>query len=86
MRVGEPGDPFGCGAEMTRWPARQARIAERDGQVCLAGSGRPEQDDVLAGVQEVELAEVLDDCLLHRALEGEVELLQRLSGGEARGA
>jgi hypothetical protein len=33
-------------------------------------------------VQEVELAEVLDHGLLHRALEGEVELLERLSGWE----
>ena len=51
----------------------------------LAGAGRAEQDHVLARVQEVELAEVLDDGLLHAALEGEVELLQRLAGGEAGG-
>jgi hypothetical protein len=36
-------------------------------------------------VQEVELVDVLDDLLLHRALEGEVELLQRFAGGEPRG-
>ena len=47
--------------------------------------GRPEEDDVLAAVQEVELAEVLDQGLLDRALEGEVELLERLAGGEAGG-
>jgi hypothetical protein len=35
-------------------------------------------------VQEVQLAEVLDHLLLDRALEGEVELLQRLAGREAR--
>ena len=51
----------------------------------LAGAGRAEQDDVLAAVQEVELAEVNDRGLLDRALEGEVELLQRLVRGEARG-
>src|SRR3954464_5961822 len=51
----------------------------------LAGAGWPEQDHVLARVQEVELAEVLDDGLLHAALEGEVELLQGLAGGESRG-
>jgi len=34
-------------------------------------------------VQEIELAEVLDDLLLDRALEGEVELLEGLAGGEA---
>ncbi len=47
-------------------------------------AGRPEQDDVVFGGEEVELAEVEDERLLHRALEAEVELLERLSGGEAR--
>jgi hypothetical protein len=51
----------------------------------FAGAGRAEQDHVLARVQEVELSEVLDDRLFHAALEGEVELLQRLAGGEPRG-
>jgi hypothetical protein len=61
--------------------------ADRDGdrQVGFAGAGRAEQDHVLARVQEVELAEVLDDRLLDRALEGEVELLKRLARREARG-
>jgi hypothetical protein len=36
------------------------------------------------GVQEVQLTEVLDHLLLDRALEGEVELLERLSAWEAR--
>jgi hypothetical protein len=34
-------------------------------------------------VQEVELAEVLDHLAADRALEGEVELLERLAGREA---
>jgi hypothetical protein len=34
-------------------------------------------------VEEVELAEVLDDLAFDRALEGEVELLERFAGGEA---
>jgi hypothetical protein len=38
------------------------------------------QDHVLLGGQEVELAEVLDHLLSDRALEGEVELLERLAG------
>jgi hypothetical protein len=45
-----------------------------------------ERDDVGARVQEVELSEVLDDGLLHAALEGEVELLERLAGGEPGGS
>jgi hypothetical protein len=36
-------------------------------------------------VEEVELAEVLDHGLLHRALKCEVELLQGLAGWEAGG-
>jgi hypothetical protein len=36
-------------------------------------------------VQEVELPEVLDHLLFDRALEGEVELLERLAGGEPCG-
>jgi hypothetical protein len=51
----------------------------------LAGAGRAEQHDVLARVQEVELAEVLDDLALDGALEGEVELLKCLARREARG-
>ena len=46
--------------------------------------GWAQRDDALLGVQEVELAEVLDHGLLHAALEAEVELLQGLSGREAR--
>jgi len=37
-------------------------------------------------VQEVELAEVLDHLFLDRALEAEVELLERLARGKARRA
>src|SRR3954470_14128952 len=53
--------------------------------MALPGAGRAQEDDVVLGVQEVELAEVLDDLAADRALEGEVELLKRLAGGEARG-
>ena len=51
----------------------------------LAGAGRAEQDDVLLAVQEVELAEVQDRLAPQRGLEGEVEFLERLAGGEAGG-
>ena len=50
----------------------------------FAGAGRAEQHDVLLGVQEVELAEVLDHLAADRALEAEVELLERLALREAR--
>ena len=72
-------------ANWTRCPARQARIESAIARCVLPVPGRSEQDHVLAGVEEVELAEVLDHRLLHRALEGEVELLERLAGGEPGG-
>ena len=44
----------------TRCPAWQARIAEPDGQVGLAGAGRAEEDHVLLGGDEVQGAQVGD--------------------------
>ena len=60
LRVGEQGDPFGGGAERDAVAGQAGADAERDRQVRLAGAGRAEQDDVLAAVEEVELAEVDD--------------------------
>ena len=85
MGVGESGDPFGRGGKRDAMASQARADAERDRQVGLAGAGRAEQDDVLFAGEEVELAEVLDDGLLDRALEGEVELLERLVRGEPGG-
>ncbi len=57
---------------------------QRD-QVRLAGAGRAQEDDVLAAVQEVELAEVQDQVALEARLEGEVELLKRFACREPGG-
>src|SRR5439155_23985875 len=81
--VAEAGDPLGRGREADALAGEAGTDAERDRQVRLAGAGRAEQDDVVAGGEEVELAEMEDERLLHRALEAEVELLERLAGGEA---
>ena len=85
LGVGEQRDPFGGGAERDAVAGQAGADAERDREVRLAGAGRAEQDDVLFAGEEVELAEVQDRGLLDRALEAEVELLQRLSGWEAGG-
>ena len=85
LGVGEQGDPFGGGAERDAVAGQAGADAERDRQVGLAGAGRAEQDDVLAAGEEVELAEVQHRVAAERGLEGEVELLERLAGGEARG-
>src|SRR5688572_18919440 len=84
LGLGEPGDPLGGGREGDALAGQAGADRDGDREMCLAGPGRAEQHDVLLGVQEVELAEVLDDLALDRALEGEVELLERLSGGKAR--
>ena len=76
---------MGRGGELHALTGQARADRQRDSEVRLAGAGRPEQDHVLAGVQEVQLAEMLDDGLLDAALEGEVELLQRLAGREAGG-
>jgi hypothetical protein len=49
----------------------------------FAGAGRAQEDDVVFGGQEVELAEVEHERFLDRALEAEVELLECFAGGEA---
>ena len=86
LGVAEAGDPFGRSGERDAVAGQAGADPERDRQVRFAGAGRSEQDDVLAAGEEVELAEVFDDGLLDRALEGEVELLERFVGREPRGA
>ena len=61
-------------------PGQAGADADGDREVGLAGAGRAEQDDVLFAGEEVELAEVQDGGARDRCLEGEVELLERLSG------
>jgi hypothetical protein len=85
LGLAEPRDPLCGGREGDALAGQAGPHPERDREVGLAGAGRAEQDHVLARVQEVELPQVLDHLALDRALEGEVELLERLSGGEARG-
>ena len=86
LRVGEQRDPFGRGAEQDALAgeARADPQARSPGVSCRSRAGRAGSRSL--GVQEVELAEVLDHLLLDGALEGEVELLERLAGGEPGGA
>ena len=81
------------GGRPIRWRSRNSDAlagearADREGdrEMGLAGSGWAEEDHVLLAVEEVELPEMLDDLLFDRALEGEVELLERLAGWEPCG-
>src|SRR5215207_1260020 len=85
LRVGEHGDPFGGGAERDAVSGEAGADADRDRQMTFPGPRRAEQDEILAAGEEVELAEMQDLVAADRGLEGEVELLERLAGGEARG-
>jgi hypothetical protein len=85
LGVGEQRDPFGRGAERDPVAGQASPDAERDREVCLAGAGRAEQDDVLLAGEEVELTEMQDRVALEACLEREVELLQGLARGEPRG-
>jgi hypothetical protein len=50
--------------------------------VGLAGAGRAEEDHVVSLVQEVLLGQVRHGLAFHRALEGEIEVVQRLDLGK----
>ena len=85
LSVGQERDPFGRGAKRDAVPGQAGADPQGDRQMRFAGAGRPEQDDVLAALQEIELAEMQDAVAADRGLKAEVELLQGLSGGEAGG-
>ena len=51
----EPVDPLGGGGEGDAVAGQAGTDAQGDGEVGLAGAGRTEEDDVGAGVDEVEL-------------------------------
>ena len=58
---GEAVDPFGGGGEHDAVPGVAGADGHTDGEVGLAGAGRAEEDDVVAGGDEVEGGEVGDD-------------------------
>ena len=58
---------------------------EAYGQMSLPDPGRPEQDHVLAAIDEAELVQALDLLALDAGLEGEVELIERLDRGQPGG-
>jgi hypothetical protein len=80
--VGEAGDPVGGGGERDAVPSLAGPDRQAGGQVGLAGAGRAEEHDVLAAGDEVQRAQVRDQVALQAAGVVEVELLQRLAGGE----
>ena len=84
LGVQEPGDPVGRRGEEHPVPREAGPDPKGDRQMGLPGPGRAEEHDVLFAKEEVELGEVEHHLLLHRVLEGPIELLEGLATGEPR--
>ena len=80
--VGGAGDPLGRGREQDPVAMVGCGDAQAGGQVGLAGAGWAEEDDVVAGGDEVQGAQAGDDVALEAAGVLEVEVLQGFAGRE----
>ena len=83
--LGERGNEFGQGREIDALMGLDGVHPQGDGQVALADPGRAEQVDGLATVDEAEFGQGEDAIAVETGLEAEVEGLQGLNPGEARG-
>ena len=86
VRGGEAVDPLGGGGEHDAVAVLAGADGQADGEVGLAGAGRAEEHDVVAGGDEIEGGEVSDDVSLEGALVVEAELVEALAGRKAGGA
>ena len=80
--VGQPVDPLAGGGEQDPVPGLAGAHRQTDREVGFAGAGRAEEHDVVLGGDEVQGAEVGDEFAFEAAGVVEVELLERLAGGE----
>lgn len=78
MSVGEAGNPFGRRGEQNQLTLKRSDDAQRSDQVCLAGAGRPEEDDV-AGVEEERVGGQTRDLLADSGLLVPAEVLEVLT-------
>jgi hypothetical protein len=85
LGVGERGDPFGRRLEDDALSGEARADPQGHGQMSFPGAGRAQQHDVLLAGQEVQLGEVQHRVATQAALEGEVELLDRLARREPGG-
>ena len=83
--LGERSNEFGQGREIDALMGLDGGDPQGDGQMALADPGRAEQVDGLATVDEAELGQGEDAVAVEAGLEAEVEGLQGLDLGEARG-
>ena len=82
--AGGAGDEVGGGGVVDAVAGVHGALAERDREHCLADAGRADQQAVGFLLDEPEGGEVFDEPAVEGGLRGEVELLERLVGGELR--
>lgn len=75
-------DPLAGGGERDAVSGLAGGDPQGDGQVCLAGAGRAEEDHVLLAGDEIQGAQMGHRLPFQPAQVSEVELLQGLAGGE----
>ena len=80
LRFLERRDQIGEGAVVDASAALGGRDREADREMGLADTRRTEEHDVLVPLDEAELVQALDLLAVHRGLEGEVEVGERLDG------
>jgi Mycolic acid cyclopropane synthetase len=83
---GEARDPFGGGGEQDAMPGLAGPHRQPDRQVGFAGAWWAEEDDVVAGGDEVQRPQVGDGVAFESAGVVEVELFQRFARREPGGA
>ena len=76
-------DEAGGGGEADSFALAAGGDTQGDGNVRLAGAGRPDQDDVLPGVQVVALSELQNGLLVEGGDGCELEGIEGLQGREA---
>ena len=79
---GQRGDEIGQGGEADAVPGAHRLDPQRDGEVALAGAGRPQQVHHLVAGDEVELCERQNGLVLGK-WRAAVELCRRLEGTRA---
>jgi len=80
--LGGAGDEVGGGGVADAVAGVDGLEAERDREHCLAGAGRPDEQEVGLLVDEAQGGELVDEAPIERGLGAEVELLQGLGGWE----
>ena len=86
LRFFQRGDQVGERAVVDAPAALRGGDGETDRQVRFADAGRPEEDHILAALDEAELVQALDLLAAQRRLKGEIEVAELLDDRQSAGA